>query len=88
MLGQRLIVLRNLIALGQIGIKIILARESRECVDAAMHRERGLYRHLDRLPVEHRQRARHPRQTGQTLVLGGAPKPVGQPQNIFVRVLS
>src|ERR1700733_15369749 len=29
-----------------------------------------------------------PRQTGQTLVLGGAPKPVGQPQKILVRVLS
>jgi hypothetical protein len=26
------------------------------------------------------------RQTGQTWVLGGAPKSVGQPQNIFVRV--
>src|ERR1700743_58684 len=29
-----------------------------------------------------------PRQTGQTLVLGGAPKPVGQPQKILVRVPS
>src|SRR6266581_1402679 len=29
-----------------------------------------------------------PRQTGQTFVLGGAPKLVGQPQKIFVRVAS
>src|ERR1022692_2161540 len=29
-----------------------------------------------------------PRHTGQTLVLGGAPKPVGHPQKILVRVLS
>src|SRR6202043_3809764 len=29
-----------------------------------------------------------PRQTGQTLVFGGAPKLVGLPQNIFVLVLS
>src|SRR5918993_352572 len=29
-----------------------------------------------------------PRQTGQTWVLGSAPNPVGQPQNIFVAVLS
>src|ERR1700691_4144964 len=30
----------------------------------------------------------NPRHTGQTLVLGGAPKLVGQPQNILVRVAS
>src|SRR5689334_4848077 len=30
----------------------------------------------------------NPRQTGQTLVLGGAPKLVGQPQKILVRVAS
>src|SRR3954452_9051771 len=29
-----------------------------------------------------------PRQTGQTWVLGSAPNPVGQPQNILVRVPS
>ena len=29
-----------------------------------------------------------PRQTGHTLVFGSAPKPVGQPQNILVRVPS
>src|ERR1051325_7210039 len=29
-----------------------------------------------------------PRQTGQTLVLGGAPNPVGQPQKILVAVAS
>ena len=29
-----------------------------------------------------------PRQTGQTLVLGGAPKLVGQPQKILVAVAS
>src|SRR5580693_8325713 len=29
-----------------------------------------------------------PRHTGQTLVLGSAPNPVGQPQKILVRVLS
>src|SRR5678816_2438767 len=30
----------------------------------------------------------NPRQTGQTLVFGGAPKPVGHPQKILVRVAS
>src|SRR5437868_8857139 len=29
-----------------------------------------------------------PKQTGQTLVLGGAPKPVAHPQKILLRVLS
>src|SRR3984957_9791044 len=29
-----------------------------------------------------------PRHTGQTFVFGGAPKPVGHPQKILVRVLS
>ena len=56
-LGQRLVVLRNLVALGQIGIEIILAREDRGLVDLAVQRRRGQHRKLHRLLVQHRQRA-------------------------------
>ncbi len=56
--GERLFVLRNLIALGQIGIEVILARENRRRVDPAAERQRGANREVDRTAVQYRQRAR------------------------------
>ena len=41
MLGQRLIVLRNLIALGKIRIEVVFAGEARHRPDLAIERERG-----------------------------------------------
>ena len=58
-LGQRLVVLRNLVALGQVGIEIILAREDGSFVDAAMQRHRRQGGKLHDFLVEHRQGAGH-----------------------------
>ncbi len=57
MLGERLIELRYLIALGQIRVEVILAREDAARVDGAAERPCGERRELDRLAVEHGQRA-------------------------------
>src|SRR5208337_1732336 len=38
--GQRLVVLRNLVALGQVGIEVVLAGEDRSLVDPAVKRHR------------------------------------------------
>ena len=54
---QRLLVLRDLIALGKIGIEVILAREHRALVHVAAERQRRGHGEIDRLAVEHRQRA-------------------------------
>jgi len=51
--GQRLVVLRNLVALGQVGIEIILAGEDRCFVDAAVESHRGQRGELYRLAVQH-----------------------------------
>src|SRR5215510_9781867 len=56
-LGKRAVVLRDLIALRQIGIKIIFPREDRFGVYLKIESERGLTRHLHGLAVERRQRA-------------------------------
>src|ERR1019366_5095440 len=58
MFGQRLVVLRNLVALGQVGIEIVLAREDRRLVDLAVERRGGQPGKLNRPLVQHRQRAR------------------------------
>ena len=55
---ERLVELRDLISLGQIGIEVILAREDRRRVHRAAERERRTHRQLDRALVEHGQRAR------------------------------
>ena len=39
-LGDGLVVLRNLVALGQVGIEVVLAREDGRLVDAAVQRQR------------------------------------------------
>src|SRR5262252_3877917 len=51
------VVLRDLIALRQIGIKIIFPREDRFVVDLKIEGEGRLARHLHGLAVEYRQRA-------------------------------
>src|SRR5262245_33774176 len=51
------VILRDLIALRQIGIKIIFPREDRFGVDLKIKSESRLARHLHGLAVEHRQRA-------------------------------
>ena len=55
MLGERLVVLRNLVALGQVGIEVILAGENRSLVDAAIQSHRRERREFHCLPVQHGQ---------------------------------
>ena len=50
-------VLRDLIALWQVGIEVILPREDRQQVNAAVERERGTDGKIDDVLIEHRQRA-------------------------------
>ena len=56
-LCQGLVVLRNLIALGQIGIKIILARENGCLVNSAAQRHRRQHREIYRLAIQYWQRS-------------------------------
>src|SRR4051812_39233352 len=60
MLAERFIVLRDLVALGQVGVKIILAGEAGMRPDLAVERERGLDRQFHRGAVQDRKRTRHP----------------------------
>src|SRR5205085_9633754 len=53
---ERLIVLRDLIALRQIGIEIILAGEDRLVVDVQSKRERGARSEFDHATLQHGQR--------------------------------
>ena len=55
---DRQLVLADLVALGQIRIEVILAREHRAPRDARVDRQPELHRHAHRLGVEHRQHAR------------------------------
>src|ERR1039457_3942127 len=138
MLGHRLVILRDLVALRQIGVEIILAGESRDSAHLAAQREGALDGQFHGFAAEDGKgagkseadrthvgvgrcaeaggtaaedlggrgqldvdfesdyrlvagadlRSGSPRQTGHTLVLGGAPKLVGQPQKILVAVAS
>jgi hypothetical protein len=56
--GDRLVELRDLVPLRQIGIEVVLAREDGALVHQAAGGERDPHRQLDRLAIEHRQRAR------------------------------
>ena len=54
---ERLLVLRDLVALRQVGIEVILAREDRTLLHVAAERDRRGHREIDRPAIEHRQRA-------------------------------
>ncbi len=58
MLGERLIVLRNLVALGQVGIEVVLARKDRPFAHLAIQRQRGQHGKLHGLGIQYRERAR------------------------------
>ena len=60
MFRHRLVVLRDLVALGQVGIEIVLAGEDRSRVDLAIQRRGRQHGELHRPPVQNRQRARQP----------------------------
>jgi len=87
-LGQRLVVLRNLITLGQIRIKVVLRAKmdvwlmrQPSAIAASTAKSTAFRFRTGRAPGS-------PRQTGQTLVLGGSPKRVEHEQKILVAVKS
>jgi hypothetical protein len=86
--GERPLVLRDLVALGKIGIEVVLAREDRRRLHVAPERQRRLDRVIDRGPIEYGSAPGSPRQTGHTWEFGGAPKSVLHEQKIFVCVRS
>ena len=60
MLGERLIELRNLVALGQVGIEVVFAGKDGAFANLAIDSGCGQHGELDCALVEHRQRARQP----------------------------
>src|SRR5205823_8512118 len=52
-LSHRLVVLRNLVSLGKIRIKIVLAREDRDLADLAIQRHGCANRVLDTLAIQY-----------------------------------
>ncbi len=58
---QRMVELRNLVALRQVGVEVVLAVEPAPAVDRRLDRHPGAHRLADALAVGHRQHARHRR---------------------------
>src|SRR5947209_17065514 len=58
MLRERLVVLRDLISLGQVRIEVVLAREDAALVDRTFQRKGRLYGELHGTAIEHGQRSR------------------------------
>jgi hypothetical protein len=68
--GQRQFVHRNLIALGQIGIKVVLSGEPRFFLHFEMQRQRGAQRQIQRAVIQHRQRARQAQAYRTRILIG------------------
>src|SRR5262245_7933302 len=75
-----LLVLADLVALRQVGVEVVLAREDRAAVDRAADREAETDRVLERAAVEHREQAGQREVDGRRLCvrrraeLGGCPR--------------
>ena len=67
---NRVVKLRNLVALRQIGIKVILAIKARPFVDLGVDRHAGAHGLPHALAVEHRQHAGHGRVDQRNLTIG------------------
>ena len=57
-LGERLVILRDLVALRQVGIKIVFPRKDGNFIDTALQSHCRQGREFHRLPVQHRQSSR------------------------------
>lgn len=78
---DRLLELRNLIALRQIRIEIVLAIENRLQIDLGIEPDARAYRLLDAFQIDDRQHARHGRINQRNIKLGSAPNEVEAPEN-------
>ena len=74
---QAAVVLRDLVALRQVGIEVVLAREARERVHAAMQGTAAPMASSTAWRFSTGSAPGSPRQTGQTFVFGGAPNSAG-----------
>ncbi len=68
--ADRQLVLADLIALGEIGIEVVLARPPAALGDAAAGGEAGTHRELDDPPIQHRQHAGHAEADGAGVMVG------------------
>ena len=86
--GERLVVLADLVRLGQVGIEVVLAVEDVARLHGAVERQRDARGVLDGALVDHGQRAgvREAHRAG--VRLGSSPLVTAQPQNILVCVSS
>ena len=82
------LVLADLVALGQVGIEIVLAREDRERRDRRADGQAEADRPLDGAAVSDRQVPGNARSTAEAWVFGAAPNAVDAPLKIFERVES
>ena len=77
---DRLLVLRDLIALRQVRIEIVLPVEDAPEVDLRLEAEAGPHRLRDAFLVDHRQHARQRRIDQADMALGSPPKAVDAPE--------
>jgi predicted nucleic acid-binding protein len=75
--------LRNLVALRQVRIEIVLAVEDRAVVDLRLEAKPGAHRLLDALLVDHRQHAGHGRIDQRDIGVGLAAEFGRAPENSF-----
>jgi hypothetical protein len=71
-LGQRLVILRNLVSLGQVRIKIILARENRSLMNLAIQSHRREHGKLHNFAIKHRQGSGQTQTHGTDIGIGGS----------------
>ena len=76
-LGNGLVELRDLVALGQVGIEVVFARKDGALAHLAVEGERGERGKLDSLGIEHRQRARQPQAHRADVGVGRRAKMIG-----------
>jgi hypothetical protein len=86
MLGHRLVVLGNLVALRQIGVEVVLARNRGARTGSST--QRALDRQFHRLAAEHRQRAGQTEADRAHVGVGRRAETGGAPQKILVAVAS
>ena len=76
-LGQRLVELADLVALGEIGIEVVFAGEDGGVVDPEVERLRGLDGEFDGLAVEHGQGSGHAQADRADVAVGLGAEDVG-----------
>ncbi len=87
-LRERLVELRNLVTLGQIGVEVIFAGEDGVLTDLAIEREGGQHGELNSAPIEDGQRSGQTEAYRADVGVRGRAELLAQPQNALVSVRS